>query len=327
MIGGIDTRGLAIFREQFNAVTDENYMKWEKIHPRPGEYDFTVADRFVELAEENNMYIIGHVLIWHSQTPVWVFRDDSGNMADRETLLNRMHDHIKTVVGHYKGRVHAWDVINEPVGDDGKIRENIWYRIIGEDYVMKAFQWTHEADPDAKLIFNDYSIASPHKRNAVIKLIEDLKSKGVRVDEVGMQGHYSLDYPDLKELEESIIAFHEAGCDVAITELDLDLLPWPGLDMGADVRQRMEMRKELNPYPDGLPEEMQKKHTDRYVDFFKIFIEHKDKISRVTFWGIHDGQSWKNNWPIPGRTNYCLLYDRNYNPKPVVNALIELAEN
>jgi endo-1,4-beta-xylanase len=326
-ISGIDTKGLVIFKEQFNAVTSEDYMKWEKIHPLPGEYDFTMADKFVDLAEENNMYIIGHVLVWHSQTPQWVFQDESGDTTDRETLLKRMHDHIKTVVGRYKGRVHAWDVVNEPIGDNGKIRENIWYKIVGEDYVQKAFEYARETDPDTRLIYNDYSIASKHKRDAVIKLINDLKSKGVKVDEVGMQGHYTLDYPGLKDLEESIIAFHEAGCDVAITELDLDMLPWPRLDMGADVRQREEMREELNPYPDGLPEEMQKKHTERYVDFFKIFLKHKDKISRVTLWGIHDNQSWKNNWPIPGRTNYCLLYDRNYNPKPAVDALIELVEN
>ncbi len=321
-----DSNALIIAKKHFNSITAENIMKWEKIHPKPNEYNFEPADRFVELGEENQMFIIGHVLVWHAQTPEWVFQDESGNLTSRDTLLHRMHDHIHTVMGRYKGRVHGWDVVNEAVDDNGQWRKNIWYEIIGEDYVQKAFEYARDADPDAELYYNDYSLPTPVKRGGVVRLIRDLQTKGVKVDGIGMQGHYHLDYPELNELEASIIAFSELGVKVMITELEITVLPRPSNQQGADISMDFEFQKKLNPYTAGLPDSMQVQLTNRYSELFNLFVKHSDKISRVTLWGIHDGQSWRNNWPVRGRTDYPLLFDRNYQPKPAFDAVIQCAE-
>lgn len=310
-----DSLATEIIKSQFNSITAENEMKWEVIHPEPGVYDFEAADRFVEFGEANGMEIIGHVLIWHSQTPDWVYEDENGNELSREALLERVRKHIHTVVGRYKGRVHCWDVVNEAVGDNGQIRENRWFRIIGEDYVQKAFEYAHEADPDAILIYNDYSLPSPAKRDKVVETISRIRENGVPVHAIGMQGHYHLDYPDLNELEESILAFAEIGVSVMITEMDINILPMPEWNAGADVRLNFEYDPVYNPYTESLPDSMQLKLADRYVSFFEIFNKHHDKIDRVTLWGVADGSSWLNYWPIRGRSNYPLLFDRSYQPK------------
>ena len=322
-----DSMTVSVVKKQFNSITAENAMKWEFIHPEPGKYTFERADRFVKFGEENGMYIAGHVLIWHSQTPKWVFMDEAGNKVSRDTLLARMHDHIKTVVGRYKGRVYCWDVVNEAVGDDGSIRKNLWYEIIGKDYVEKAFEYAHEADPDAVLIYNDFSVPEPAKRKAILELVRDIKAKGIRVDAVGMQAHYHLDYPSLDDLEQSIIDIAETGCKVMITEMDINVLPHPWDFEGADVAFRHKYDSITNPYPEALPDSMQKVLADRYVSFFKIFIRHHEVIDRVTLWGVQDGGSWLNFWPIFGRTNYPLLFDRNYQPKPAFWAVDELVKN
>ncbi len=317
-----DSINVVLTKKHFNSITAENAMKWEFIHPEPGYYDFKSADRFVEFGEGNGMYIVGHVLIWHSQTPDWVFKDDAGNNVSRDTLLKRMQDHIHTVVGRYRGRVQCWDVVNEAVDDDGTMRKSIWYEIIGIDYVQKAFEYAHEADPAAVLVYNDYSLPAPVKRDAVIKLVRDLKNKGVEVDAIGMQAHYHLDYPDLNDMEQSIIAFSKLGCKVMITEMDINALPHPWDYQGADVGMEFNYEEVANPYPEALPDSMQKVLADRYADFFKIFIRHHNVVDRVTLWGIQDGSSWLNYWPIRGRSNYPLLFDRNYKPKPAFWAVV-----
>jgi len=285
-IYGGDQKALAVLKEQFNAITAENIMKWEKLQPEQGRYYFTVADSFVSLGKKNQMYIVRHVLLWHYQTPEWVFQDKSGNLVDRETLLARIRDHIHTVVGHYKDRVNSWDVVNEAIDDNGKWRENLWYRIIGKDCVQKAFEYAREADPDAKLIYNDYSLTNGIKRNAVIEMIRELQKNGVRVDVVGMQGHYHLDYPEPDSLEKSIVEFSELGVKVAITEHEINVLPRPDDEqLGADIALNYELQKKYNPFPDVLPDSMQQKLADRYAEFFKIFLKHKDKISRVNYMG------------------------------------------
>jgi endo-1,4-beta-xylanase len=321
-----DSIYIATVKKHFNSLTAENAMKWEKIHPEQGKYFFSDADSFISFAEQNNMYIVGHVLIWHQQTPEWVHQDKNGKPVSRDTLLNRMHEHIQTIVGRYKGKVDCWDVVNEAVDDDGTIRKNFWYNIIGEDYVEKAFQYAHEADPDALLIYNDYSLPTPVKRDGVVKLIRNLQAKGIKVDGVGEQGHYHLDYPDLKDLDSSISAFSALGIKMMITELDVNVLPFPTKQFGADISLNFELQKEFNPYVNGLPDSMQFVLANRYADFFKIFIRHKENIDRVTFWGINDGQSWLNYWPIQGRTNYPLLFDRNYQPKKAFWELVSLTD-
>ena len=318
-----DSMNLVMIQKHFNSITSENYLKWEFIHPEPGVYNFAPADSFIKFGEENNKHIVGHVLIWHSQTPEWVFKDESGNQASPELLLERMKEHISTVVGRYKGRINSWDVVNEAVGDDGKIRKNIWYEILGEKYVQKAFEYAREADPDAELIYNDYSVPTPFKRDAIVKLISNIQSNGVDVDAIGMQAHYHLDYPLMEDLDSCLKAFSDLGVKVAITELDINVLPRPTEQFGADVREDFDFQAKYNPYADGLPDSMQIQLAHRYRECFDIFVKYKDNVSRVTFWGIQDGQSWKNNWPIKGRTNYPLLFDRNYQPKPAYYSVIE----
>jgi endo-1,4-beta-xylanase len=319
-----DSMDVATIKKQFNSVTAENVMKWESIHPEPGKYDFDAADKIVDFGEENNMYIVGHVLVWHSQTPDWVFEDEKGNPVIRDTLLARMRNHIYTVVGRYKGRVHCWDVVNEAIGDNSAMRDSKWYRIIGDDYVEKAFEYANEADPEAILIYNDYSVPTPSKRDAIVKLIGDLQTKNIKIDGVGLQAHYHLDYPDLTELDLAIEAFAGLGMRVMITEMDINVLPKPEEWAGADVGKNFDYNTMLNPYPESLPDSMQTVLANRYTSFFRIFLDHEESIDRVTLWGIQDGSSWLNFWPVPGRTNYPLLFDRDYQPKKAYWSIVEL---
>lgn len=322
---GIDREAKPFIIKHFNAITAENAMKWEKIHPSLKTYDFALADSIVSFSLANGMFITGHTLVWHSQTPDWVFQDSLGNPLTREALLERMKDHIFTVMGHYKGRVQSWDVVNEAMGDDGQIRRSKWYEIIGEDFIEKAFEFAHEADPDAELYYNDYNNEEPLKRAGVINIVRNLLQKGLRVDGVGIQGHWHLDSPDFKIVEEGINEYAALGVKVMITEMEINVLPTPSWLYGADISKIAEYKDSLNPYVSGLPDSVQTMLTNRYADLFRVLLRHKGVVSRVTFWGVHDGYSWKNNWPIPGRTNYPLLFDRNYQPKPAYYAVIEEA--
>ena len=323
---GKDTLADAIVKEQFNSISPENALKWMSIHPKLDSYNFKDADSYVEFGEKNNMFIIGHTLVWHSQVPMWVFQDEKGNAVDRETLLNRMHDHIQTVVGRYKGKIKGWDVVNEALNDDGTLRQTQWMKIIGEDYIEKAFQFAHEADPDAELYYNDYSLPNSSKRNGAIKLIKNLQSKGIKISGVGMQGHYKMDWPTTAQVDSTIKAFAELGIKVMITELDIDALPQATFNMGADVSLSVEAREKLNPYKDGLPDSVQQLLAERYAGLFSVFVNNSKDVSRVTFWGVSDSNSWLNNWPVRGRTSYPLLFDRKGNPKPAYDAVIKIAE-
>jgi len=294
-IFGRDEQGKALTKTHFNAITPENVMKWEQIHPEPEMYEFKAADRFVEFGEENDLFMVGHTLIWHSQVPDWVFEDEQGNQLSREALLRRMRNHIHTVVGRYAGRVDAWDVVNEALSDDGSYRESRWYTIIGQDYLIKAFQFAREADPDAELYYNDYSLELPEKRAGAVRLVEYLQQHDAPITGIGTQGHFNLKQPVLNEVEQTITDFANLGIDVMVTELDIDVLPSAMDNMGADVTASAELQDELNPYENGLPDSVQQQLAERYADLFKIYMDHQDAISRVTFWGVTDGDSWKNN--------------------------------
>jgi endo-1,4-beta-xylanase len=320
---GTDTLAHDFMKKQFNSLTAENAMKWERIHPLPGEYAFTLADSMVAFAERNRMAVIGHALIWHQQTPSWVFEDSSGTPLTRDSLLSIMKDHIYTIAGRYKGLVKGWDVVNEAIDEDGQMRKTKWLEIIGEDYVQKAFEFAREADPDAELYYNDYNIELPGKREGAIKLIKSLQEKGVKIDGVGIQGHWHLKSPDLHEIDTSIQLYGAIGLKVMITEMEINVIPEPANIVGADISQTAEYQKQMNPFPESLPDSVQQQLADRYAAIFNLFLKHSDKVTRVTFWGIHDGYSWKNNWPIKGRTNYPLLFDRNYQPKPAFYAVIK----
>ncbi len=310
---------------QFNAIVAENCMKSALIQPEQGVFKFEDADRFVKFGEDNNMWITGHCLLWHSQAPRWLFVDAEGNDVSRDTLIARMKTHIETLVGRYKGRVKGWDVVNEAIEDNGDYRQTKFYNIIGEDYIELAFKFAHEADPDCELYYNDYSMANPGRREGVIKMVKGLQEKGIKVDGIGMQGHLNIDVPDINEFEKSIVAFSELGVTVMITEMDITVLPWPSQQVSAEISTNFELRAEYNPFPDSLSVEMSEKLTNRYTDFFKLFLKHSDKISRVTLWGVHDNQTWRNNWPIRGRKDYPLLFDRELQPKPAVANIINAA--
>ena len=321
-----DSSSVAIIKNHFNSITAENCMKSEELQPVEGEFNFKLADQFVKFGEENNMYIIGHTLVWHSQAPKWFFTDATGKDVTREVLIERMKNHIFTVVGRYKGKVKGWDVVNEAFEDDGSWRNSKFYQIIGEDYIRLAFQFAHEADPDADLYYNDYSMSHEGRRNTVVKMVKDLKSQGVRIDGVGLQGHMDMVFPDLDEFEKSMLAFAETGVKLMITELDVTVLPRPGIDVGAEISASFEYQQKLNPYAEGLPDSVSIALNNRYNDIFKLFLKHSDILERVTLWGVYDGQSWRNNWPVRGRTDYPLIFDRNFQPKPVVKFIVEKAE-
>ncbi len=322
-----DSSIINLVEKQFNSITPENSLKWENIHPKENEYNFEPVDSLVAFGMRNNMFIIGHTLIWHSQVPNWIFKDDNGNQATRELLLKRMKDHIFSVVGRYKGRIKGWDVVNEAIEDNGKMRESKWYKIIGDDYIEKAFEWTHEADPDAELYYNDFNMWYKNKRKSVIKLVKRLKEKGIKINGIGMQGHWGLDYPPLSELDSAINAYSKLGVKLMITEFDLDMLPSPGKYTGAEISTHFKLKKELNPYVNGLPDSMQTVIANRYAQFFNIFNKYKNSISRITFWGVDDGQSWRNYWPIRGRTAYPLLFNRDLTPKPAFYSVIKTVKS
>ena len=323
---GEEPKALQLVVQHFNSLTAENAMKFGPIHPRPDSYHFDTPDRLVKMGEQHNMFVVGHTLVWHQQTSRWVFRDDSGDEVDRETLLGRMREHIGTVMGRYKGRVHGWDVVNEALNEDGSLRQTKWLEIIGEDYLQKAFEFAHKADPEAELYYNDYNLYNPSKRDGTVRLVKNLLEKGVKVDGIGMQGHWGLDYPTIEEAEAGILAFAELGVKVMITELDINVLPDPAQWRGADISMDVEAQHAINPYKDGLPDSVQQQLADRYAELFALFVKHSDKISRVTFWGTHDGHSWKNNWPVRGRTNYPLLFDREYKPKLAFHAVVDVVK-
>ncbi len=322
---GKDTLSAEIVRKHFNTITAENSMKSVNIHPAEDTFDFELPDQFVAFGEANNMWIIGHTLIWHSQAPKWLFVDEEGNDVSREVLIERMKTHIHTVVGRYKGRIDGWDVVNEAFEGDGSWRKSKFYEIIGEDFFRLAFEFAAEADPEAELYYNDYGMNSPGRRDSVAKVIKALKDDGVRIDGIGMQAHVHLDNPSVEQFEESILAFSNTGCKVMITEWDMNVLPRRNYGITADVAATEEYQESLNPYTEGLPDSIASVFHSRHQEFFNLFIKHTDKISRFTAWGVTDNSSWKNNWPIRGRTNYPLLFDRDYQPKPIVEELISNA--
>jgi len=324
-INGTDVKSDQIITSQFSSIVAENCMKSMFLQPQEGKFFFDDADRFVAFGEKNKMFIIGHTLIWHSQLPKWFFVDKNGKDVSAEVLKQRMKKHITTVVSRYKGRVKGWDVVNEAIMEDGTYRKSKFYEILGEEFIPLAFQYAQEADPNAELYYNDYNEWFPEKVKTVIKIVKDLKSRGIRIDGVGMQTHVGLDTPKLAEYEKAIEDYSSAGVKVNVTEMEISALPSPW-GTSANVSDKVEYEAKMNPYTKGLPESVQKEWEARYLDFFSLFIRHQDKIRRVTLWGVTDNQSWKNDFPVKGRTDYPLLFDRNFKAKPVVEKIIQLTK-
>jgi len=307
----VDTAAVGLITKQFNQISPENLLKFQLVHPAADRYAFEAQDRYVQFGLDRKMQIIGHTLVWHQQTPAWVFQRPDGKPADRETLLSRMRDHIHTVVGRYKGKIHGWDVVNEAIDEDGSLRKAPWRDGIGDDYVAKAFEFAREADPGAELYYNDYNLEKPAKRAGVIRLVKDLQARGLRVDGIGNQAHWRLETPAIDEIEAALLELHGTGLKVMYTELDINLLPAAARDANPAL---------ANPYAAGLPEEKQQQLAKRYADIFGVMVKHRDSVSRVTFWGLSDADSWLNR----GRTNYPLLWDRQRQPKPAFQAVVDV---
>jgi endo-1,4-beta-xylanase len=316
---------LDLIAREFNSVTGENAMKWGVIRPDGVNWQWERADRLVGFANQHKMDVLGHTLVWHSQIPASVFVDADRKPLTREALLAKLREHIATLVGRYKGRVWAWDVVNEAVDEDRGWRRSQWHEIIGDDFMEQAFRFAHAADPRAQLLYNDYNMHNAGKTKFLASLFKDYLARGVPINGVGNQSHVGLTYPDLTDWERSIATYADMGLKVHITELDVDVLP-PPANTGADVANRTAYSREIDPWPQGLPEAMQEQLADRYEALFRILLRYRKSVERVTFWGLHDGISWKNNFPVPGRTNYPLLFDREMKPKPAYQRLMKLAE-
>jgi endo-1,4-beta-xylanase len=296
----------ALILSQFNSLTPENAMKMGPIHPEENRYNWKDADSIVSFAQHHGLKVRGHNLCWHEQTPDWLFKDSEGKQVSKEVLLNRLKEHITTVVNRYKGKIYAWDVVNEAIADDSTkfLRNSLWYKICGEDFIVKAFEYAHAADPKAVLFYNDYNTERPEKRERVYKLLKKLVDAGVPISAVGLQAHWSVYEPTPNELRTAIEKFSSLGLKIQFTEVDVSLYPW-------EKSSRPLRPGEVGAYTP----ELEKKQADKYAEVFKIFREYKKVITGVTFWNVSDKYSWLDEYPVRGRKNYPLLFDQNQQPK------------
>jgi endo-1,4-beta-xylanase len=324
LVTGRDPNAATLAAKHFDTATPENDLKWQLVHPQPSQYNWAPVDSFIAFCEKNKMFAVGHCLVWHTQTPRWVFQDEADNALTRDALLARMKDHITTVVGHCKGRIKGWDVVNEALNDSGTLRDDPrgpWFRIIGQgdpnkkyDHVENAFRWAHEADPEAELYYNDYNLeVSRAKCDAAVALVKYLKSKGLRIDGVGIQLHGGLTYPSAAGLDYALTSLAATGVKVMITELDIrtQTRGYRGADVGKVNRAGTSDANAANA-------ETQKKLADKYVEIFSVLLKHKKAIARVTFWGVYDKTSWIGGSP--------LLFDRNCQPKEAFFAVVKAAQ-
>lgn len=289
-----------LIKKHFNSITAENVMKPGPIHPKEDSFAWENADKIVEFAVANGMKVRGHTLCWHSQTADWMFQDEEGNQVSKEVAMARLKDHITAVVSRYKGKVYAWDVLNEVIEDRDTtkiFRETQWYKIIGEEYVAKVFEWAHEADPDALLVYNDYNTENPDKRDRIYTMLKNLLDAGVPVHAVGLQGHWNITDPTEENLRASIDKFASLGLKVQVTELDVSIYGSRTDTIGI-----------------GFTPEREQKQIDLYKMAFNVFREKKDVINSVTFWNVTDRRSWRDRGDMKV---YPLLFDENAEPKKV----------
>lgn len=332
IVSGRDSASRDIVPRHFNTITAENVLKAGPLNPTPGVWNWGPADAFVEFGERHKMFIVGHTLVWHNQTPAWYFTDASGAPRSRDAVIEQLRSHIQTVASRYKGRIHAWDVVNEVIDNDGSYRQTTWVRGIGDgdELVRLAFRFAQQYAPDAELYYNDFNAWRPAKRDGIVRMVRMLKRDGIRIDGIGMQGHWGLNFPRTAYIEAAIDSFAATGVKVMITELDVDVLPLTregqiiGTAMSEPQFQLEEFKEYLDPWRRSLPDSVQQALTARYAELFGIFYRKRDKIDRVTLWGVHDGMSWKNDYPVPNRTNYPLLFDRTRRPKPALDAVLQI---
>lgn len=329
-----DTAAINLICEQFNAVSPEDVLKPENIHPAPDVWNFEPGDAYCKFAANHGLKPLGHTLMWHNQTPDFFWLKEDGTVRSEEEMKKNLVEYIEKTVTHFAGKVYAWDVVNEIVSEEGGYRNDKgWEKYYPgnlDELVALAFQTAQRCDSNAELYYNDYNMWRQTKVDGAVHIVKMLKEKGIRIDGVGIQAHWGLNYPDTKDIETTIDRLHELGVKVMITELDIDMLPFSkegqmtGKAMFDPALQREEFMRWLNPYADGLPEDVDKQIADRYEEIVRTIYKKRDKIARVTFWGLHDGLSWKNNYPIPNRTNYPLLFDRNLNKKKAFYSVVNI---
>ncbi len=303
-----------LIRKEFNSITPENVMKMEPIHPEKDRFYWEEADAIANFARENDLKMRGHALVWHQQTGDWIFKAEDGGKVSKEELLKRMKTHIESVVSRYKGSIYAWDVVNEAISDDPEefLRRSEWYEIAGEDFIIKAFEYAHAADPDAKLYYNDYNAIIPEKRDRIYKLLKMLKDRNVPIDGVGIQGHWSIYGPSEEDLRKALEIYSSLGLDIQITELDVSIYPWE--------KERRELKEGES---DEFTPELEQKQMDSYEMFFKVFRDYENELSGVTFWNLSDKYSWLDYYPVEGRKNYPLLFDENFQRKKAYYRVID----
>ena len=302
MLHGEDS---ALIVTQFNSLTPENAMKMGPIHPSEDQYYWKDADSIAAFARKHGMKIRGHNLCWHAQAPLWMFKDAHGDTVSKQVLLQRLKDHITTVVNRYKNDVYCWDVVNEAIDDRDSVfyRPSAWYRICGEEFIAKAFEYAHAADPKAVLFYNDYNTENPKKREKIYQMVKRLKESGIPINGVGLQGHWSINNPSREELQKSIELFSSLGLQVQVTELDVSV--YAGRQGGQLIQGRRDTTSTFTA-------EMEQKQREKYQMLFDVFRQYKNKITGVTFWNVSDHYSWLDG---RGRKNYPLLFDMNRKPK------------
>ncbi len=321
---GISAIETELITREFSAIVGENCMKPQPIHPEENRFNWVDADKLVAFGEKNKQVVTGHCLIWHSQVGRWMFEDANGKDVSPEVLKERMHQHISAVVGRYKGRVKGWDVVNEAFEDNGTYRNSKYYQILGKNFIKYAFQFAREADPDAELYYNDYNVETPAKCDAIVALVKELRGEGCRIDAVGSQAHMHMNTPTLDATEASLKKLKAAGVKVLITEWDISILPSPF--EGAEISTNFSYSAKMDPYRDAVPDSVQQKWNKRMLDMFGLFLKYSDVVDRVTIWGLTDNTTWLNNFPIRGRKDYPMLFDRNNQRKSVMDEMIKLAE-
>ena len=312
-----DTTEAKLILHEFNSLTPENAMKMGPIHPEENRYYWKDADAIVAFAQANRLRVRGHNLCWHEQTPPWLFKDADGKLVTKDVLLKRLKDHITTVVNRYKGKIYAWDVVNEAIDDDSTkfLRNSLWYQICGEDFIAKAFEYAHKADPKAILFYNDYNTERPEKRERVYRLLKKLVDAGVPINAVGIQAHWSIDEPSQKDLIATIKKFSSLGLKVQVTELDISIYPWE------------KSKRTLRPgETDTYTPELEKKQDEKYAEVSKVFRDYKNVISGVTFWNISDKRTWLDDYPVEGRKNYPLLFDQQLQRKKAYWSVVDFKQ-
>ena len=322
-VNGVNPIESELIAKEFSAIVAENCMKPQPTHPEENRFNWEDADKFVAFGEKNKQAVTGHCLLWHSQIGRWMFVDSTGNEVTPEVLKDRMRKHISTVVSHFKGRIKGWDVVNEAFEENGTYRKSKFYRILGKDFIKYAFQFAHEADPNVELYYNDYNVENPVKCDSIVKMVKELKAAGCRIDAVGSQSHMNMSSPTLEATETSFKKLKAAGVKILITEWDISILPSPY--EGANISVNFNYSKEMDPYREGVPDSVQQKWNKRMLDMFELFLKYDDVVDRVTLWGFSDNVTWLNNFPIRGRKDYPMLFDRNNQRKPLVDDMIKVA--